>query len=1230
MPFTTPFIYPVTRYRLFVLQLIILCCTLSSFAQQTYLKDTLTCSTGILTKEEQAVLEKQLDIAYRFKKASGNAADAITYIPIKPHIVRMSDGSGLFTIGRLNQVLALAQPYFINRYGGGFQFYFCGTAPDYIDEDAFYKAFPDKEYPCAPRDAINALNMYFLNEFEFGFKSAYSYYPQNNLKSTRSFYLTNKYYTDSDLGQLIVPHELGHTFNLYHTFQGSLGTNPELVTRGSDANCSTAGDLLCDTPADPYGKQNTNVIRVDGCPVYVGTATDPQGLTYSPSLNNLMGYYASCKQYEFTDGQYDRMQAGLALRQTHNYYSLNCPPTTVNAPTNLKAETGNGIRLTWTDNAGNETGYFIERASARNGRYRAVGGVGPDNTQFMDIDVKPDSTYFYRIRPSNTTLAALSDTVEVKAVTVPACIPSYRFGCQQGDGLQGVKLNGYVLSNKSGCSITGYDAFAAKGVQVVPGQQLRLDVSLLNSVVDEQIILWLDADRNGLFDAGEVVLKTKAKGGITQHFVLPADMGYGRLAMRIMVTPSASSTAACDSYTYGETEDYWLEVIESACSVPVAITANVQDNLNRVTINWKATGSDNQYELRWKLVQDTSWTVVTGLTGLSYDTDLLPGCYQYQVKTVCPAGVSVYSGGELTVGCSSPAHPEAMAISKTSALLFWQHTGPGELQWRDIQGSWSKPIAVSSPPFALTGLLEGHFYQWQIKSVCNSSLFAESSFTTQGICIPAGRGCPSSTEIRYILVNGMLLDASGCTTNGYVSFADKPLPVEKSKELTIAISVNYYPGFVIWLDWNQNSVFEPDEVIYNYRTNSSNELPFTLRLFVKNTLKSGLLRMRIRLMDDSGFSTDPCADNPTGETRDYAMLVVDKPDILISSYAASVCTGQSFNVSFGASSVWESGNSYTLQLSDPDGVFGENPVQIGTIASTYYPAQAVRATIPADTKAGTGYRIRMVSTKPAVTGTSAGLLGIATNCACMAPASLSVTYSGTDEATLSWAKATGAVSYAVRWRPVGTEVWQQAESVTEQKYTIRDLKFSTDYEWQVKSTCNSTTASEWGIRNVFQTGSCKPAAFLSGTKTANAGEWILMPVKLTGKPPWQMVIMANGSPLQHYSNPLLNEIMLSVSPATSTTYTISGLTNDCGEGTVTGSFIAYVIDPCQQMYTIASGAWNDPAIWSCNRVPASTDAVCIRHWVTVLPATTAAARLVKYDLGGRLMVNSQTLLQLNR
>ena len=41
-------------------------------------------------------------------------------------------------------------------------------------------------------------------------------------------------------------HELGHYFDLYHTHETSFGTECP-----SGSNCQSAGDMVCDTPADP-------------------------------------------------------------------------------------------------------------------------------------------------------------------------------------------------------------------------------------------------------------------------------------------------------------------------------------------------------------------------------------------------------------------------------------------------------------------------------------------------------------------------------------------------------------------------------------------------------------------------------------------------------------------------------------------------------------------------------------------------------------------------------------------------------------------------------------------------------------------------------------------------------------------------------------------------------------------------------------------------------------------
>jgi len=64
-----------------------------------------------------------------------------------------------------------------------------------------------------------------------------------------------------------VPHELGHSLGLFHTFrqyEAQPSTSNELITRtntGSGScscNCLSTGDMICDTDADPYPILSTN------------------------------------------------------------------------------------------------------------------------------------------------------------------------------------------------------------------------------------------------------------------------------------------------------------------------------------------------------------------------------------------------------------------------------------------------------------------------------------------------------------------------------------------------------------------------------------------------------------------------------------------------------------------------------------------------------------------------------------------------------------------------------------------------------------------------------------------------------------------------------------------------------------------------------------------------------------------------------------------------------------
>ena len=87
-------------------------------------------------------------------------------------------------------------------------------------------------------------------------------------------------------------------FGLLHTHD--IRNGKELVNR---SNCSTAGDLFCDTPADPQLSRFT----VNGSCTYTGTVTDLIGDAYSPNTHNFMSYSRKSCRDEFSSEQMDEM-----------------------------------------------------------------------------------------------------------------------------------------------------------------------------------------------------------------------------------------------------------------------------------------------------------------------------------------------------------------------------------------------------------------------------------------------------------------------------------------------------------------------------------------------------------------------------------------------------------------------------------------------------------------------------------------------------------------------------------------------------------------------------------------------------------------------------------------------------------------------------------------------------------------------------------------------------------
>ena len=744
------------------------------------------CATPDLSREQALDLIRQARQAYQQKIASGGAFQTITYVPIRPHILRRSDGSGAMSLNLMNQVIALTNKYYLLN-GAGIQFFFSGTSPDYVDNDQFYNSYrnQDENAVASGRDATNAMNQYYVNSFASG-AGGYAYYPDNALYSTRSFILNE--YNAEDMGNRLIPHELGHNFNLVHTFgqrpgNGTLGsgTTLELVTRGSGANCLFEGDYICDTPADPYNAPGAYLTYQNGCPIYdpTSTARDANGDAYAPSITNIMSYYYPCT-HEFTPGQYERMQQGLALRQSHTAYTLNAPPTNANAPSNLAGNFSNGaINLTWQDNATNEMGYFIERSTSPDAGFLPIGGVGPNETLFTDTKVSANTTYYYRVHPSNTTTGGFSPTVTVQIV-VPLLTGLRTTNISANEAtLNWDYLGNYTydvqwrpVGSATWNTATAYStSYRLDGltlnvayewrVKVTGGSTYAGPVSFTTSTCPVPIpstpypgptsaSLGWDYGNSSRqytvqFRRQNTTAWTTVEGITSPYYSLTGLATQTPYEWRVRATCGGSSAIVTD---YSPVQSFTT----LACPVPT-LSLNSY-NSSAVLVNWGSSvyGLNTTYTLRYRPVGATNWTRIEGLTTTTYSVTGLTAntSYEIQVATNCSTQEqSAFSASLIVIpACQSASYLRYVA-NATSAQLIWNTPytpEPGTtfgLQYRPAGSTaWSSVISVpamsSGITYALTGLATSTTYEWRVQTNCPTGAQADyvvgPNFTTD--CFP--------------------------------------------------------------------------------------------------------------------------------------------------------------------------------------------------------------------------------------------------------------------------------------------------------------------------------------------------------------------------------------------------------------------------------------------------------------------------------------------------------------
>jgi hypothetical protein len=208
--------------------------------------------------------------------------------------------------------------------------------------------------------------------------------------------------------EVVLVHELGHAFGLWHTHHG-LEVQPSCAPcweRADGRDADTTGDRCSDTPPGQLAGNGQPLGGVDPCP--------PNNPWPTAGLNNFMSQYPSFSG-RFTPQQAGRMHAWIAHRLS-GWLDLDTPaaPAGLIASANLYGE----VWLAWTDNAWNETAYQVER-SAGGGPFTVVASVGPGVTAWLDTTAPSQTLCQYRVKAINgSTPSYYSATAG--AITSPA------------------------------------------------------------------------------------------------------------------------------------------------------------------------------------------------------------------------------------------------------------------------------------------------------------------------------------------------------------------------------------------------------------------------------------------------------------------------------------------------------------------------------------------------------------------------------------------------------------------------------------------------------------------------------------------------------------------------------------------------------------------------------------------------------------------------------------------
>ncbi|GHC64444.1 T9SS type A sorting domain-containing protein [Ulvibacter litoralis] len=355
-------------------------------------------------------------------------------------------------------------------------------------------------------------------------------------------------------------------------------------------------------------------------------------------------------------------------------------------------------------------------------------------------------------------------------------------------------------------------------------------------------------------------------------------------------TGSPSNSLLIDDVT-------WEEI--PACLPPINLTVS-NITAKEAEINWTLgdTETDWEYVVQEAVLEaPSSGTPINGSSSVTV-VELLPETdYEVYVRANCISEYSTWVGPvnfTTLISCPIVTDFAIEGLTTTTVDLSWT-AGGSETAWDIIYGATDFDPVTEGTTFSdtdgtatetISGLTADTAYDFYIKAICGvgdeSQLVGPMAVYT-GYCIPSGASHTGSYIDNFSTTGGDPTNinnlATGYGTDGYqdnydtMSITSYELGAFDFSTTTVGNTV----GVAIWVDWNNDLLFETAERVYNsasYVTSPSGTIT------VPSGTLAGDYRMRV-LIDYNRTSPQPCSFNSgRGEAEDYKLTIAAPPACL--------------------------------------------------------------------------------------------------------------------------------------------------------------------------------------------------------------------------------------------------------------------------------------------------------------------------------------------------------------